>query len=1028
MIKSKSELINTINSELSDNSTGEISPRDIRHNLIDILDSIHNILAGQDIDTAHYGTPDNTSARLGEESLSKLDLTGYSTSGNTAIGYAALQNNYQAIRNTALGAFSLNCNVHGYDNVAAGYSSVGGNTTGFGNVGIGAYTLQNNKLGDFNIAIGHGAGYYANRNQTNTLYIGSHNVDDNYICANPNGSGLVPLIFGDMYSNKLGINTRGLHDFGVLQVSGDIGPSFHNVYSLGDASYRWLKVVAEDVACSSVSFDGGAVFAANPDNIATFNGTLLPATHHGSNLGSNSQRWDNIYTRTIVAESGVITSTTNYIDKTLFLASSGTHPEPFVGYLTEPDIKDAGLVIRVSGMVDPIFVYDSTDDVCGGKFKRWRTNIGLELVSGQFLRASSFISPDTCVGLHLKDKQVFSTTKHIFDNDLSTIAGSGHVNFIADSGNSDIGYNISYIAQNSGVDISQRFLYRAKEKVVQDGRDKLSGFVLTAFDEYGSVLSSSDNLNRFAISSYKNSISPTNSLILMEDNETGGVLGVNNFTAGDNTLAIPKTIFNVRSNTNATARITSETTGNTKTRLQLMGECNDLADGLELQFSRTNNVGDINIYQNSGLVNFIKFSPSGLNSSTTPRVGIFCSGDQLNEILTIGSSGHNTAVALYSNASTVNSHVGYGKIHVADKEKPHQSHTLKFVDGSGNIYDLVDNQCDYLSSAPWQQYSNISMGIGSMSGRCDLSSSTIGNTIFGRSSLQNADGATYNTIVGFNSANSVVNGSYNVAVGFKNFLNSSGNLSNSIALGTNLGTSAKEPTLLIGHGTTPIISGDLTTHDLYVPNGDLNIENDNKLVMHNANRTDKLTLRNNSLTIHDSLAQYPQHNFDLLFRGSGNLNVGNSFNLMTFSHNYQPMSNVASYASFYNPYAELNGDLKLRGSILFADGSSLSGVSDEHSDDIAIVSGIATTNKSALSNIVVEGYASGDISVASSYNSVSSGVIIDYNNSNKSFTVVNRDRHTKILQDDFVIAIKINDEYRPIWVSNQNSVCTCCAK
>ena len=40
------------------------------------------------------------------------------------------------------------------------------------------------------------------------------------------------------------------------------------------------------------------------------------------------------------------------------------------------------------------------------------------------------------------------------------------------------------------------------------------------------------------------------------------------------------------------------------------------------------------------------------------------------------------------------------------------------------------------------------MGIGSMSGRCSLTSSTIGNTVYGRNSLQVADGATYNTVAG----------------------------------------------------------------------------------------------------------------------------------------------------------------------------------------------------------------------------------------------------------------------------------------
>ena len=94
----------------------------------------------------------------------------------------------------------------------------------------------------------------------------------------------------------------GLHDHGVLQVSGDITPSFTNVYNIGHSLYRWSKVITQDVACSSVIFDGGAVFSTAPGNIATFNGTLLPATHHGSDLGSNSQRWNNVYTRTLVAE------------------------------------------------------------------------------------------------------------------------------------------------------------------------------------------------------------------------------------------------------------------------------------------------------------------------------------------------------------------------------------------------------------------------------------------------------------------------------------------------------------------------------------------------------------------------------------------------------------------------------------------------------------------------------------------------------------------------------------------------------
>ena len=668
MIKSKSELVSNINSELSDNSTGAISPRDIRHNLIDIIDSVHNLVTDKEVNTLNFGTPDTTSVRFGEESLAKLDLAGYSTSGNTAIGYAALQNNYQAIRNTAIGSYALNCNVHGYDNVGAGYSSLAGNTTGFANVGVGAYTLNNQKTGDFNIAIGHGAGYYADKNTNYSLYIGAHNVDSSYICDNPEGSGLTPLMYGDMQNNRLGINTRGLHAYGVLQTSGNITPSETISYSLGHPSYKWLDVNTQEVSCSSIVFDNAISQLITDTDGLLVSGNILPFAHNNINLGSSSRRFDNIFVRTLNADSGVISTTTNYINKTLYLASSGTGP--FVGYLDESGVIGAGLEIRVSGLDDPAFVYDSDGSVCGGTFRRWKSNIGIEIESGEFLRATSFVAPSACMGLHYHSGQLFSSTRQTFDNDIFNIAGTGHINFIADSGTSDTGYTISYIAEESGIDISQRFLYRAAGRNLENGKDRLSGFVLTAYDEYGSAVSSDSNVDRFVISSFDNSSNPTNSLVLMKNNENGGVLCVNNFTDGDNTLAVPKTIFNVRSNTNATARITSETSGDTKTRLQLMGECNDEADGLEFQFSRTNHFGDINIYQESGKVNFIRLEPSGTNNQNKHGVGILTDSGNINAMLTIGNSGYTSAaISLYTNPSNAAATSGYGKIYVMIKLK-----------------------------------------------------------------------------------------------------------------------------------------------------------------------------------------------------------------------------------------------------------------------------------------------------------------------------------------------------------------------
>ena len=235
MILDKDVLVNNIVTELSDNSTGLISPYDIRHNLLDIIDSVHLLTKGKPLDGSNFGTKATRTTRVGEDSLSKIDLAGYFSIDNTAVGHSSLKSNYQGIKNTAIGSHALFCNVYGENNAALGYSALGGNTVGHGNVGFGNFSLNNNKSGNFNIAIGHGAGYYAT-NANNKLFIAAHNVDSNYICDNPLGSGLTPLVYGDLSDLKLGIATSTLHSEGTLQVNGIVSPSVDNSYSLGSAN------------------------------------------------------------------------------------------------------------------------------------------------------------------------------------------------------------------------------------------------------------------------------------------------------------------------------------------------------------------------------------------------------------------------------------------------------------------------------------------------------------------------------------------------------------------------------------------------------------------------------------------------------------------------------------------------------------------------------------------------------------------------------------------------------------------------
>ena len=215
MILSKLTLVENILTEISDNSTGQISPYDIRHNLLDTIDSAHLLLNGKPIQTSNFATPTTRTTKAGENTLEHIDLNGYSTIDNSAFGFSALKSNYQGSRNTAVGSQSLNCNIYGEDNVALGYTTLGGNSNGSGNIGIGNYALNGNTVGSFNIAIGHGAGYYVDRFTNHKLFIASHQVNNSDICDNPTGTGLIPLVHGDLLSNKFGINVTTLDSSGT---------------------------------------------------------------------------------------------------------------------------------------------------------------------------------------------------------------------------------------------------------------------------------------------------------------------------------------------------------------------------------------------------------------------------------------------------------------------------------------------------------------------------------------------------------------------------------------------------------------------------------------------------------------------------------------------------------------------------------------------------------------------------------------------------------------------------------------------
>ena len=133
------------------------------------------------------------------------------------------------------------------------------------------------------------------------------------------------------------------------------------------------------------------------------------------------------------------------------------------------------------------------------------------------------------------------------------------------------------------------------------------------------------------------------------------------------------------------------------------------------------------------------------------------------------------------------------------------------------------------------------------------------------------------------------------------------------------------------------------------------------------------------------------------------------------------------YQSNNRPYAELNGDLKIRGAINFSDNTAIDSFGFLTRID-TLESGINITN-SGVQALFIEGYAINNILPPTNPSSPTTGQIVTKNASWQDFetqTIVNRDTTCLINAGDYVVAIKINNQYRPIWINAVDSLGSCC--
>jgi len=239
--QNKTTLQAAINSNLADNTTGNIGAADIRDNLINITDSLLFNSGSQSITGSLIATQGFTGSLQGIATTSSfvnplrqtvqitgstlitgsLGVTGsISTSGsngtindlffsrgggnvpsNISIGKTTnFSSSATGTNNIAIGCAALYTNTIGSFNTAIGYKALNANTTGTNNTAIGQFSLFTNTSGSNNTAIGNNA-LVANTSGSHNTAIGCYALFYNTTGTDNTAIGRCAL-----YNNTIGSN------------------------------------------------------------------------------------------------------------------------------------------------------------------------------------------------------------------------------------------------------------------------------------------------------------------------------------------------------------------------------------------------------------------------------------------------------------------------------------------------------------------------------------------------------------------------------------------------------------------------------------------------------------------------------------------------------------------------------------------------------------------------------------------------------------------------------------------------------
>lgn len=527
MILTRAEYFDSLTALLPDNSTQLISPLDVRTSFINLVDSVPNFMIGATLNTSNFATPDTRTTKAGDSALSKMFLAGRESVDNSAFGFSALRNNYNGSQNTAIGSYSLSCNLYGSGNTAVGHQSLVGIVTGSGNVGIGSHTFHHTRHGSYNIGIGHGAGWYLGPNSNYTFVLGSFDVQEGDFCdgmGDPIYSGGAPLMVGnlDPADHKLGIGTNFLHNFGMLQVSGDISPTLSGVHGLGKSQKPFASINDEIFfSGSNIGLGGqpsGDIHGVVDGKLTSY-GDIVPGKNKRYAIGNPNLLWDAYLNDVIISGQATVNdivynniSECLYECKTLHLATSGFcdpsddgfHNDAVCGFLNDQALDGAGFEIHSSGtdyLRDYAFIYRFPDaglsclpETNAYTSSRWESNISLEVIDNTAFIGSrllgreetSMVIQSGCMGIFLEpyeasgQRVVVAQEPHFTANyptlkDTNFISRSG--TDIIDGNPSGYDFTTMYGTVDSGVKVIQEFASRIKNT------STLRGFSIIYHDE-----------------------------------------------------------------------------------------------------------------------------------------------------------------------------------------------------------------------------------------------------------------------------------------------------------------------------------------------------------------------------------------------------------------------------------------------------------------------------------------------------------------------------------------------------------------